>query len=413
MSVAQLNNLLSSERDMSAEIRISIRVEAGAIAPKDGKVINVVLVNDENYQDYITPQTGTCLPQHTRDSSVRDYSKSPMELLRLKIKEMESGINRNNGRKFSIATIMQWKNFMRLLQRYEQMHEKINFQKIDSVFWDHFKQLCEEEGLMPKSTNKYLAVFRALITYAQAKGLIINHQALQTYKKVPIYDDDTKAKTYLNEHELQALYDMKLSGLKDRVRDIFMLGCYLGQRVSDYNNLTRDDFTTTRRGNRVVSLTQEKTNNAVVVPIIYDNVYAIARKYNYNFPRLSQGIINRYIKEILAELSHTVPSLRQTMRTAITLKEQLAESQGKIQFTRDAKGYVIKPRYELVSTHTARRSCITNLYLSNRFSISQLMSISGHKSEKAFNEYICCSSEEVADIIAEIAKSSSPHNELF
>jgi hypothetical protein len=156
-----------------------------------------------------------------------------MELLRLKIKEMESGINRNNGRKFSIATIMQWKNFMRLLQRYEQMHEKINFQKIDSVFWDHFKQFCEEEGLMPKSTNKYLAVFRALITYAQAKGLIINHQALQTYKKVPIYDDDTKAKTYLNEHELQALYDMKLSGLKDRVRDIFMLGCYPGQRVSD------------------------------------------------------------------------------------------------------------------------------------------------------------------------------------
>ena len=206
---------------------------------------------------------------------------------------------------------------------------------------------------------------------------------------------------------------MKLDGLKDRVRDIFMLGCYLGQRVSDYNNLTRDDFTTTRRGNKVVSFTQAKTNNAVVVPIIYENVYAIAKKYNYNFPRLSHGVINRHIKEILAELSVTVPSLRQTMRTAITLKEQMAEVQGKMQFTRDSKGYVIKPRYEMVSTHTARRSCITNLYLSNRFSISQLMSISGHKSEKAFNEYICCSSEEVADVIAEIAKAGNTRNNLF
>lgn len=91
----------------------------------------------------------------------------------------------------------------------------------------------------------------------------------------------------------------------------------------------------------------------------------------------------------------------------------MAESQGKVQFKRDARGYVIKPRYELVSTHTARRSCITNLYLSNRFSISQLMSISGHKSEKAFNEYICCSSEEVADVIAEIAKSGNAQSDLF
>ena len=411
MSIALLNK--PSERDMSAEIRISIRVEAGNFNSNDGQVINVVLVNDDQTKDYQQPQTDVSLPRHAKYSSLIATPTDPVDLLRLKINEMESGTNRNNGRKFSSATIMQWKNFMRLLLRYEQIHEKIDFQRIDSVFWDHFKLFCEQEGLMPKSTNKYLAVFRALITYAQAKGIGVNSKALMTYRKVPIFDDDTKAKTYLSEHELQALYKMRLTGLKDRVRDIFMLGCYLGQRVSDYNSLSRDDFTTTRRGNRVVSFTQEKTNNAVVVPIIYDNVYAIAQKYDYNFPRLSHGIINRYIKEILAELSLTVPSLRQTIRTAITLKEQMAESQGKVQFTRDARGYVIKPRYELVSTHTARRSCITNLYLSNRFSISQLMSISGHKSEKAFNEYICCSSEEVADVIAEIAKSGNSQSDLF
>ena len=410
MSVALLTQS-SSERDMSAEIRISIRVEAGNIDPNDGQVINVILVNDNN--DKHLPKPKVSLLRHDKYSNVTATPSDPVDLLRQKIEEMESGTNRNNGRKFSVATILQWKNFMRLLQRYEQMHEKIAFERIDSAFWDHFKLFCEEEGLMPKSTNKYLAVFRALITYAQAKGISVSDKALPSYRKVPIFDDDTKAKTYLSEKELQALYKMPLTGLKERVRDIFMLGCYLGQRVSDYNNLTRDDFTTTRRGNRVVSFTQEKTNNAVVVPIIYDNVYAIAQKYDYNFPRLSHGVINRYIKEILAELSLTVPSLRQTIRTAITLKEQLAENQGKVEFMRDAKGYVIKPRYELVSTHTARRSCITNLYLSNRFTIPQLMSISGHKSEKAFNEYICCSSEEVADAIAEIAKAGNSQNDLF
>ena len=398
---------------MSAEIRISIRVETSNLEAFQADRINVILVGGDNYDSGVPHGNCTSQPRHIRYSQLASLPSRPIDLLRHKIKEMESGLNRNNGRKFSQATILQWKNFLRLLSSYEQSRAEISFDDIDSAFWDRFKQYCEQEGLMPKSINKYLAVFRALIAYAQSNGIKVSDTALSSYKKVPIFDDDIKAKTYLNEDELQALYDMKLTGLKERVRDIFMLGCYLGQRVSDYNNLTREDFTTTRRGNRVVSFTQEKTNNAVVVPIIYDNVYAIARKYNYNFPRISHGVINRCIKEILAELSVSVPSLRRTMRTAITLKEQLAENQGRVSFTRDAKGYVIKPRYELVSTHTARRSCITNLYLSNRFSISQLMSIIGHKSEKAFNEYICCSSEEIADVIAEIAKSSPSRSDLF
>lgn len=399
---------------MSAEIRISIRVETADLDSLQSDGINLILVNGEkNYEDFAPP--GQCRPQtrYLKYSQTSNLPSRPIELLCHKIKEMENGSNRNNGRKFSKATILQWKNFLRLLRSYEQTNEEIDFAKIDTSFWDRFKRFLEQEGLMAKSINKYLAVFRALIAYAQSSGVKVGDSALSSYRKMPIYDDDIKAKTYLNEVELQALYEMKLTGLKERVRDIFMLGCYLGQRVSDYNNLTRDDFTTTRRGNRVVSFTQEKTNNAVVVPIIYDNVYAIARKYNYNFPRLSHGVINRYIKEILAELSEDVPSLRKTMRTAITLKEQLAESQGRVSFTRDAKGYVIKPRYELVSTHTARRSCITNLYLSNRFTIPQLMSISGHKSERAFNEYICCSSEEVADTIAEIVKGPPSRSNLF
>ena len=410
---ATMFNQTSCERDMSAEIRISIRVEAADIVSATNNKINVILLKDEKSQDYVPLGSQSPKPSKKIYSRTTTLPQKPTELLQFKIQEMESGTNRNNGRKFSQSTIQQWKNFHRLLCRYEQSYGAIDFREINTAFWDRFKQFCEDEGLMHKSTNKYLAVFRALISYAQANAIEVSETALQSYHKVPIFDDDSKAKTYLNEQELQALYEMKLSGMKERVRDIFMLGCYLGQRVSDYNNLTKSDFTTTRRGNRVVSFTQEKTNNAVVVPIIYDNVYSIAEKYNYNFQRLSHSVINRYIKRILADLSTTLPSLRQPLRTAIPLKEQQAEARGTMHFERDAKGYVVKPRYDMVSTHTARRSCLTNLYLSNRFTISQLMSISGHKSEKAFNEYICCSSEEIADVIAEIAKKSKTEHDLF
>ena len=77
---------------------------------------------------------------------------------------------------------------------------------------------------------------------------------------------------------------------------------------------------------------------------------------------------------------------------------------------------VIKPRYELVSSHTARRSGITNLYLTGLFDDRQMMSISGHKDLSTFSDYIKLSSDEIADAIAERmakAKDKSGNEDLF
>ena len=196
------------------------------------------------------------------------------------------------------------------------------------------------------------------------------------------------------------LYEMPLEGLKDKVRDVFLVGCYTCQRFSDYARLEKENFTTTAKGTKVVRIVQEKTGNDVVIPILNDNLLHIAEKYGYDIPKVNDVILNRYIKQILKELSSTVPSLARKERTLLTMKEREKEKQGLVSFERDNKGNVIKPRYELVSSHTARRSGITNLYLSGNFDTYQMMSISGHRDEKTFYEYIKLSSDEVADSIA-------------
>ena len=53
---------------------------------------------------------------------------------------------------------------------------------------------------------------------------------------------ERKAKEEAAEAELQALYDMPLTGKNDHIRDVFLIGCYTCQRVSDYNNLNEDHF---------------------------------------------------------------------------------------------------------------------------------------------------------------------------
>lgn len=162
---------------------------------------------------------------------------------------------------------------------------------------------------------------------------------------------------------------------------------------------------------------QEKTGNSVVIPILNDSLLHIAEKYDYEIPQVNDVVLNRYIKQILKELSETVPALARLERTVLTMKERTKEERGEVSFMRDAKGYVVKPRYDLVSSHTARRSGITNLYLTGLFDSFQMMSVSGHKDEKTFNEYIKLSSDEIADAIAkkleERNKNKSSNEGLF
>ena len=99
-----------------------------------------------------------------------------------------------------------------------------------------------------------------------------------------------------------------------------------------------------------------------------------------------------------------VPSLAKYERTQLTLNERKSEIEalknGEKLFEYDEQGFAIKHRYDLVSSHTARRSCITNMYLSKKFTTMQMMSISGHKTEAMFNNYVKLSLDEYADNVA-------------
>lgn len=64
------------------------------------------------------------------------------------------------------------------------------------------------------------------------------------------------------------------------------------------------------------------------------------------------------------------------------------------------------PRYNCVTTHIARRSGITNMYLTHKYTILQMMHVSGHKTQKTFMDYIKLSSDEIADEIDAIANGA-------
>ena len=58
-----------------------------------------------------------------------------------------------------------------------------------------------------------------------------------------------------------------------------------------------------------------------------------------------------------------------------------------------------KEKWEMVSTHTARRSGITNALLAG-VPRQECMYLSGHKTESAFNRYVCITKKQYAEKLA-------------
>jgi len=84
----------------------------------------------------------------------------------------------------------------------------------------------------------------------------------------------------LTQQEINELEDWDLSenNKLDRVRDLFLIGCYTGLRYSDYSILKPEQI---KEG--FITTTQVKTGDEVIIPI-HATVQKIIEKYNGNCP---------------------------------------------------------------------------------------------------------------------------------
>lgn len=343
-----------------------------------------------------------------------------------------------NAKTYKEGSILTWRAFGKYLKGY--CKPDVTFADINKRFADGFWVYLERQGLMPKTINKLIGCFRKLCNAAAIDEKNKNLTSISVWAEHNVKEQEKRAEIALSDAEIDALYEMELKGVRDQVRDIWMLGFLSGQRVSDYAHLTRENFKLTPNGTPVIVLQQQKTGNDVVVPILDDRTIEICEKYNYQFPRIEPRTLNRYIKEVLQVLAKDVPSLNEMVRTQLSMAERQKEANymdmvsrvvngeklhgeelkrfkemknyaekhdsGDMLWKRDFSGNAIKYKWELVSTHTARRSAVTSMYNTGLYDVRDMMSISGHTSIKNFEGYIKRGAVQQAERIAEKAKKA-------
>jgi integrase len=181
---------------------------------------------------------------------------------------------------------------------------------------------------------------------------------------------------YLNESEIDHLYKFNFTEKKslEKVRDLFIVGCLTGLRFSDFSQLTPENIE-----NGKIKIRTQKTNSTVIIPV-HPRVNEIIEKYYKMLPpAISNQKMNDYLKIIGKE-------------AGIDEKVQRVE-------TKDGKRRVqFIPKYELLTTHTARRSFASNLFKAG-FPAIAIMKITGHKTDKAFMKYIRITNEQNAELL--------------
>ena len=174
--------------------------------------------------------------------------------------------------------------------------------------------------------------------------------------------------------------DLKENSKLERVRDTFIVGCFTGLRFSDFTKLQPQHFK--KIGDvEVLEIVTQKTNQKVTIPI-HPKVQSILKKYDGIMPRpISNQKMNEYLKD-LGEL--------------VKINDDIVISRTK----GGQRTEEVFKKYDLISSHTARRSFATNSFKAGVPSIS-IMKITGHTTEKSFLQYIKISSEENAVLMAQ------------
>ena len=152
------------------------------------------------------------------------------------------------------------------------------------------------------------------------------------------------------------------------VRDNFCFSCFTGLRFSDIDKLRKMHLK-----NNYIEIKTDKTKDFLKIPL---NKYAIE-------------ILNRYTDH---SIDRPLPTGISNCKTNLYLKEVgelagLTEIVSLEKFSGSQKVVINKPKYELISSHTARRTFVT-LALEKGMRAEVVMAMTGHKDYKTFKKYI-------------------------
>lgn len=287
--------------------------------------------------------------------------------------------------------IKQYKLIKGVLERYEKhIGRALFFEDIDMDFYSSFSKWFYGLGYSVNYFGSAIRILKAVMVEAREQDKLHNNTTIHNKNFIaPSAESDN---IYLTEEELLKMHDLEITPelIKDiypelpknkisprikaysKARDAFLIGAFTGLRVSDYSRLQEMNISDSIR------IQTTKTGAKVVIPIHWVVQEILDNGFDFKTKIYDQKI-NAYIKEVgkAAGICDEVMVTRNVGNTSIQETHK---------------------KYELITTHTARRSFATNAYKAGIPTIA-IMKITGHTRETTFLSYIKVSEDENAEML--------------
>ena len=266
-------------------------------------------------------------------------------------------------------TITGYKTVKQFLLDFEQASKKkIDINNIDNLFFDRFRSYAfSVRKVQDNYFSKIVNVLKSFMNWAYDRKYV----KTQTHKKFSTPERE-KEIIFLTKDELFGLLDHEFESKKlSQARDLFCFMCFTGLRVSDLRDLKQEHIKEDEIQKTIV-----KTQKIERIPL-NSHAKKILLRYPGDqvsvFPTISSQKLNDYIKDCCEEVK---------MNEKVRVQQYVG---GKVKT-------VVKPKYEFITNHVARKTFVTLCFIFG-MEAKTIKSITGHTKDSSFNKYLKISEE--------------------
>ena len=243
------------------------------------------------------------------------------------IEDLETGRRTKKGRtvKVTPAYIKGLRIIQTQIRNYQkEIHRKIGLDDMTMETRNSLVGYWKGRGLMPNAINSYMTSVRTVAKAAyedkltkcddfrhsdfvpkkeEVDNIYLTPEQIQEMLELDLSTKEAvrerlEALDISENEKLTQLSKCRITHIRtlEHVRDIFIVGCLTGQRVSDYSRIC-DDMITEINGVEFILLTQQKTDKKVYIPVDR-RVRQILDKYDGKLPHVCPNEMNKLIKTI-------------------------------------------------------------------------------------------------------------------
>ena len=261
------------------------------------------------------------------------------------------------------------KHYERVFNKFKKFEngKKVYLKNLkDNVYVGFIVFLRDKYGLNDNTLYRNFGYFKTFLNWCIKKGVEVPND-FKNIKLSPFDTDDISLTT----QDIDTLAGLELEPRLERYRDLFLIGCYSGQRFSDYSVFEKADI----QGDLIIKRA-EKTETHSFIPL-HPKLKALLDKYNWKLGKISSQKFNQNIQKI-CKLAGFTEEIKNTS------------------YIGSKKIIKIKQRWQMVASHTARRTFIT-IAAEKLMPDHIIMSITGIRDPKTLKKYKKVNKESIMD----------------